>query len=202
MATFDAYNLNRDEELCLLALSGDRVAEEVLVTRYNRLVRICARPFFLAGGDSEDLIQEGMFGLLKAIREFDSERDASFRTFAEVCIRNRIRSAVTAASRGKHAPLNDSISLEHDMDTDVLNHSQDSPEEVLIDREEYLERMESLKLRLSGFESTVLVSYLRGLSYQEIADQLHRPRKSVDNAVQRIRQKVAQYFTSGVISES
>ena len=202
MAAFDTYSLYRDEELCTLASSGDRVAEEILVTRYNRLVRICARPFFLAGGDSEDLIQEGMFGLLKAIREFDSERDVSFHTFAEVCIRNRVRSAVTAASRGKHTPLNESISLENDIDTDVLNHSQDSPEELLIDREEYLERIESLKLRLSGFESTVLVSYLRGLSYQEIADELHRPRKSVDNAVQRIRQKVAQHFTSGVISES
>lgn len=202
METYDAYELKHDEELCALASSGDRMAEEVLVTRYNRLVRICARPFFLAGGDSEDLIQEGMFGLLKAIREFDTQHDASFHTFAEVCIRNRIRSAVTAASRGKHTPLNESISLEHDMDSEVLNRSQDSPEELLIDREEYLERLENLKLLLSGFESMVLDSYLRGLSYQEIADQLHRPRKSVDNAVQRIRQKVAQYFTSGVISES
>lgn len=202
MAANDVYDPNSDETLCFLAASGDRIAEEVLVMRYNRLVRICARPFFLVGGDSEDLIQEGMFGLLKAIREFDPERDVTFRTFAEVCIRNRIRSAITAASRGKHAPLNESISLENDIDNGVPSAAQIGPEELLIGREEYLERIESLKVQLSRFESTVLDSYLHGLSYQEIAEQLHRPRKSVDNAVQRIRKKVAQHFSSGVISES
>lgn len=200
--TNDAYNLNNDETLCFLAISGDRIAEETLVMRYSRLVRICARPFFLIGGDSEDLIQEGMFGLLKAIREFDAERDVTFRTFAEVCIRNRIRSAITAASRGKHTPLNESISLENEIDSGTSHAVQISPEELLIGREEYLERMETLKVQLSGFESTVLTAYLRGLSYQEIAEQLHRPRKSVDNAVQRVRRKVAQHFSSGVISES
>ena len=202
MAINDAYDPNSDEMLCSLAVSGDRIAEEVLVMRYNRLVRICARPFFLVGGDSEDLIQEGMFGLLKAIREFDPERDVTFRTFAEVCIRNRVRSAVTAASRGKHTPLNESISLENDIDNSVHIISQTGPEELLIGREEYWERMETLKVQLSKFESLVLDSYLHGLSYQEIAEQLHRPRKSVDNAVQRIRKKVAQHFSSGVISES
>lgn len=206
METIGAYNqTDSDETLCLLAASGDRIAEEVLVTRYNRLVRICARPFFLAGGDSEDLIQEGMFGLLKAIREFDPSHDASFRTFAEICIRNRIRSAVTAASRGKHAPLNDSVSFEgplFDGGNDLSGQAQDSPEELLIGREEYLERLESLKDQLSGFETTVLELYLLGCSYQEIAEQMQRPRKSVDNAVQRIRRKVAQHLTSGVISKS
>ena len=202
METFDTYQPESDEVLCALAASGDRIAEETLVMRYNRLERMCARPFFLVGGDSEDLIQEGMFGLLKAIREFNPDRDAAFRTFAEVCIRNRIRSAITAASRGKHTPLNESISLEHDIDNGVPINSQYGPEELLIGREEYLERIESLKVQLSGFESTVLASYLRGLSYQEIAEQLHRPRKSVDNAVQRIRRKVAQHFSTGVISES
>ena len=202
METFVTYQSESDEVLCALAAAGDRIAEETLVMRYGRLVRMCARPFFLAGGDSEDLIQEGMFGLLKAIREFTPDRDASFRTFAEVCIRNRVRSAIAAASRGKHTPLNESISLEHDIDNGVPSNSQYGPEELLIGREEYLERIESLKVQLSGFESTVLASYLRGLSYQEIADQLQRPRKSVDNAVQRIRRKVAQHFSSGVISES
>ena len=206
METIDSYNqANSDETLCTLAASGDRIAEEVLVTRYNRLVRICARPFFLAGGDSEDLIQEGMFGLLKAIREFDPERDAAFRTFAEVCIRNRIRSAVAAAARGKHAPLNDSVSLEAPFwaeQSDRSGPAQDSPEDMLIGREEHLERLGLLKGQLSGFESDVLKLYLRGLSYQEIAQEMHRSRKSVDNAVQRIRRKVAQHFTSGVISES
>lgn len=194
-----------DETLCILAASGDRIAEEVLVMRYNRLVRICARPFFLAGGDSEDLIQEGMFGLLKAIREFDPERDVSFRTFAETCIRNRVRSAVTAASRGKHAPLNDSVSFEGSYwreHPNLFSPAQGSPEDLFIGREEQLERLGLLKDQLSSFESSVLELYLRGLSYQEIADRMQRPRKSVDNAVQRIRRKVAQQFHPGVISES
>ena len=197
--------LKNDEALCALAAVGDRLAEEILVLRYNRLVRVCARPFFLAGGDSEDLIQEGMFGLLKAIREFDPNRDATFRTFAEVCVRNRIRSAVTAAARGKHTPLNDSISFEapsFGVDGAASGSSMHDPEYLIIGREEYTERLEKLKLQLSGFESDVLASYLSGLSYQEIAEQLHRPRKAVDNAVQRIRKKVALQVDSGVISES
>ena len=111
-----------DETLCTLAASGDRIAEETLVLRYNRLVRVCARPYFLTGGDSEDLIQEAMFGLLKAIREFDPARDASFRTFAQVCIRNRIRTVVAAAARDKHAPLNHSLPME------VLSDLASSPE--------------------------------------------------------------------------
>ena len=191
-----------DEVLCTRAVSGDRVAEESLVMRYNRLVRICARPFFLAGGDSEDLIQEGMLGLLKAIREFDSSRDAAFRTFAETCIRNRVRSAVTAAARGKHAPLNDSISFDCAQWRDRPGPAQGSPEELVIDREEQSERLDVLKDRLSKFEAAVLRYYLGGLSYQEIAERTRRPLKSVDNAVQRIRRKVAQQLYSGVISES
>lgn len=101
-----------DETLCRLAASGDRVAEERLVMRYNRLVRMCARPYFLAGGDSEDLIQEGMVGLLAAIREYDSSKAAVFRTYAEVCIKNRLFSVIKAAARDKHTPLNNSVSFE------------------------------------------------------------------------------------------
>lgn len=207
METVKAYNKgNSDEMLCTLASLGNRIAEEVLVARYNRLVRICARPFFLAGGDREDLIQEGMFGLLKAIRQFNPARTISFYTFAEICIRNRVRSAVTAAARGKHAPLNDSISMEatflFDQKFKFSHPTQGSPEELLIDREEYWMLLKILKDQLSGFEAVVLKLYLRGLSYQEIASQIHRPRKSVDNAVQRIRRKVAHHINPGVISES
>ena len=101
-----------DEILCLQAASGDRIAEETLVMRYNRLVRICARPYFLAGGDSEDLIQEGMVGLLNAIREYVPQKGTAFRTYAEICIRNRILSAIRAASRDKHTPLNHYVSFE------------------------------------------------------------------------------------------
>lgn len=184
-----------DEELCALVASGCREAEEELVKRYLRPVRVCARPYFLAGGDSEDLIQEAMFGLLKAIREFDSSHDVRFKTFAEVCIRNRIRSAVTSAARDKYAPLNDSVPF----DSPMLG-SGASPEELYISREEETERLSRLDERLSPLERKVLALFLLGLSYQEISEQVGRSTKSVDNAVQRIRRKVAGNF--GVFSES
>ena len=184
-----------DEELCRLTASGDRDAEEVLVKRYLRMVRVCARPYFLAGGDSEDLIQEATFGLLKAIREFAPGHDAKFKTFAEVCIRNRIRSAVTTASRSKHAPLNDSVPFESPM----LG-IEASPEELFISREEEAERLARLAEKLSPLEQKILELFLHGLSYREIGEQVGRPAKSVDNAIQRIRRKVAGDL--GVISES
>lgn len=195
-----------DEDLCVLTASGDRGAEEALVTRYSRLVRICARPLFLAGGDSEDLIQEGMMGLLKAVREFDPARDTRFRTFAEVCIRRRLLSTVVAASRDKHAPLNDSISIEtlffdHDPGHVPELSPYNNPEDLLIDREEQWERLDWLKEQLSDFESDVLDQYLQGFSYVKIACRVGRSLKSVDNAVQRIRRKVAQQISSGVFSE-
>lgn len=184
-----------DELLCRLAACGDRAAEEELVKRYLRVVRVCARPYFLAGGDSEDLIQEAMFGLLKAIREFDPQRDAAFRTFAEICIRNRIRSAVAAAARDKHAPLNNSVPFEPPM-----MGSGASPEDLYISREEEAERLDRLYSRLSPLERRILALFLRGLSYREISAQTGRSVKSVDNAVQRIRHKVAG--TLGDFSES
>ncbi len=184
-----------DEGLCQLAAAGDRDAEELLVKRYLRTVRVCARPFFLAGGDSEDLIQEATFGLLKAIREFDPGHDAKFKTFAEVCIRNRIRSAVATASRSKHAPLNESVPFESPMLGSGAN-----PEDLYISREEEAERLSLLDQKLSVLEREILVLFLQGLSYREISEQVGRPTKSVDNAIQRIRRKMAGKF--GVISES
>lgn len=199
-----------DEDLCLLARSGDRVAEETLVVRYNRLVRICARPYFLAGGDSEDLIQEGMVGLLSAIREFDPARGSPFRAYAETCIRNRIHSAIRAAARDKHSPLNHYISFETpflDGNADsyslsAVQHPQQNPEEMLINKEEQRERLGTLKGQLSGFEANILDLYLCGLSYAEIAIEVDRSPKAVDNAVQRIRRKVAQHLSSGDFSAS
>jgi len=184
-----------DELLCARAAAGEREAEELLVVRYQRMTRACARPYFLAGGDSEDLIQEAMIGLLNAIREFDPKHDTQFRTFAETCIRNRIRSAVTAAARDKHAPLNQSVPFEHPM----LG-SDSSPEELFINREEKRERLEKINQYLSPLERRILSLYLNGFSYQDIGLQLNKPVKSVDNAVQRIRRKVAAHY--GVFSES
>lgn len=202
--------ISSDEELCAKAISGDRIAEEELVMRYNRVVRICARPFFLAGGDSEDLIQEGMLGLLSAIRSFQTEKTASFRTYAEVCVKSRLISAVRAASSGKHSPLNSYISFEtpfFDGITDFPSFMaaglpQKNPEDVLISREELQEHLDIAKGQLSGFEASVLSYYLEGLSYREIAAQVKRSPKSVDNAVQRIRRKLAQHFSSGEFSVS
>ncbi|OUN18476.1 hypothetical protein B5G37_14050 [Pseudoflavonifractor sp. An85] len=184
-----------DEVLCAMAQEGDLDAEETLVLRYQRQVRMCARPFFLAGGDSEDLIQEAMFGLIKAIREFDPNRDIRFRTFADVCIRNRIRSAITSALRGKHTPLNDSVPFES-----MMGESDSSPEELFISQEEREERMAQINHCLSPLEQRVFAMFLQGLSYQEISIQVGRSVKSVDNAVQRIRRKVAPYY--GDISRS
>lgn len=196
--TANGKNELTDEVLCNRAANGDRTAEEALVLRYMRLARACARPYFLAGGDSEDLLQEAMFGLLKAIREYDEARDVTFRTFAEVCIRNRIRSAVTAASRDKHAPLNYSVPME-DQPLLEQDHISD-PEELFISKEEEAERLESLNRKLSSLEQRILSLYLHGFSYREIGEQVGRTDKSVDNAVQRIRRKVADHL--GVISKS
>lgn len=184
-----------DEELCRLAASGDPEAETTLVSRYARLVRICARPLFLAGGDSEDLIQEGMLGLLAAIRGFQSGKDTSFHTYAEICVRSRLFTAVRAAQRDKHLPLNHSVSFEpplFDGTSAHLFYREESPEDVVIGREELRERIGTLKGQLSGFEAEILSFYLGGLSCAEIASRVGRSTKSVDNAVQRIRRKVAR----------
>jgi len=188
-----------------LFLAGDPRAETELVGRYGWLVRACARPLFLAGGDSEDLIQEGFLGLLTAIRSFDPERDAAFRTFAEVCVRSRLHTAVRAAQGGKHAPLNHSVSYEpplFDGTNAYLFSSAESPEDVVIGREELKERLEVLKGRLSKFEAQILPPYLNGLSCGEIAQRVGRSQKSVDNAIQRIRRKTALQISTGVSSES
>ena len=197
-----------DEALAQLAGSGDRVAEETLVLRFGRLVRVCARPLFLMGGDSEDLVQEGMLGLLTAIREYDPDRGASFRTFAEVCTRNRLHSAVKAAARDKHTPLNSYVPLDPALfdgtDTEsrrTVDRTQGDPEAFFIQREDTQERMNQIYRQLSPLESRILRLYLSGSSYSEIAAKCHRPLKSVDNAVQRIRRKIARQSEQGESSQ-
>jgi len=189
-----------DEGLCQLSQTGDRTAEEVLVSRYHRLVRSCARPYFLAGGDTEDLLQEGMFGLIKAMREYDIQRDASFHTFAETCIRNRLYSVLKSAASGKHTPLNQSIPLNSSFFDTAPSFAQLDPEVMLIDREKAANLLESACRHLSEFEVKILGFYLDGLAYREIAEMVGKSPKSVDNAVQRIRRKVAHQLNSGEIS--
>ena len=201
-----------DSALQKLAADGDSYAEEELVSRYMRLVRICARPLFLAGGESEDLIQEGMFGLLSAVRQYNNEHNASFKTFAEWCIRNRLRSAVKSASSLKHDPLNSRVPLESILSDESQTQAvacaelfQKSPEEQVLAREnkKYTEQLYlSLVSMLSKYEKAVLTYYLEGLSYKEIAKLTGKGDKAVDNAIQRIRRKTAQMLKSGDISNS
>lgn len=197
-----------DESLCRLAASGSREAEEILVCRYTRLVRTCARPFFLIGGDSEDLTQEGMVGLIKAVREYDAEKAASFRTFAEVCIRNRLYSVLRAAARDKHSPLNQSVPLDppffdsNSYTSGTNDLAQGNPETFLIDREHTAALLAGVRKQLSEFEAKILGYYLDGLSCREIAETAGISPKSVDNAVRRVRRKTAQQLLSGDFSGS
>lgn len=197
-----------DTELAERAAGGDRLAEEILADRYMRLVRVCARPLFLAGGDSEDLIQEGTFGLLSAIRQYDPQSSASFRTFAEHCIRMRLLSAVRSASRLKHLPLNDGLSLEQLSEDSGSQLSaspeafRQNPENLVLARESKEELYAIFSQCLSKMEKQVLDLFLEGLSYREIAERLGKDEKAVDNAVQRIRRKLARNPNLGEIREA
>jgi len=204
-AQMTAYTALPDESLSDLARRGDRDAEEILVKRYNRLVRQLARPFYLAGGDSDDLIQEGMIGLICAVREYDGQRAASFRTFAEICIRNRLYSAVRAAARDKHTPLNQSVPLEmpfFDGQSSCFGAmAGENPEDLIIGRERVQDALSDVRKQLSDFEAKILGYYLDGLTIREMAKAVLRSPKSVDNAVQRIRRKAARHLQAGDISK-
>lgn len=203
----DNYLEFNDDELQALAHSGDSRAENELAIRYRRMVRICSRPYFLAGGDSEDLIQEGMLGLLSAIREYDPSIGTNFKTYAEICIKNRLLSAVKSASRLKHAFLNERVSLEEILSEEsgtLTAYSVEvfsrSPEEQVLARESKDDFISVFSRHLSRFEVQVLQLYLDGLSYNEIATQCGKTHKSVDNAVQRIRNKLARHLDLGDFS--
>ena len=188
-----------DESLCRLAASGDPLAETELVGRYTRLVRVCARPLFLAGGDSEDLIQEGMIGLFKAIRDFDNTKEASFFHFAELCITRQLYKAVEASNRKKHAPLNSYVSfysengengypLAETLTMDGIG----NPEQMMIDQENVEQFWKRLRTHLSRMEREVLDQYLAGLHYQQIAEKMGKTPKSIDNALSRIKAKIRE----------
>lgn len=181
-----------DNELIELTRNGNFSAENILAKRYSMLVRICARQYFLMGGDREDLNQEGMLGLLSAIRSYDANRGASFKTYAERCIHSRLISAIEGDRRMKHAPLNSGMSLDSIYENEAMmaEYFRD-PEEILLEQERYRELTESLLDKLSHYEVSVLRCFLDGMSYKEIAETLHKTEKSVDNAVQRIRKKFA-----------
>lgn len=204
---FDYADLS-DNELVRCAAEGDRAAEEALAERYLPLVNACAKPLRLCGGEGKDLSQEGVFGLLSAIRSYDPSNGASFHTFAEHCIRMRLLSAVKSASRLKHFPLNDSMSLEQlSEESDprlsaVMEAFHRNPEDMVLARENKEELYQALSDCLSKYEKKVFSLYLKGQSYQEIGARLGKDVKSVDNAVQRIRRKLARNLHLGDISMS
>ncbi len=192
----EMFETLKDEELISLSRAGNHSAEEALILRYTSYVRSFARPYFLAGGDSEDLIQEGMIGVVKAISAFDVSEPVSFKTFAAMCIRNRIYSAIRHSMRDKNRPLNNYIPIGGEEDESVAALSPDKtvdPAEQIIGEESYLELLGAAEKLLSGFEKKVLSLYLKGLSYAEISKSVGKPQKSVDNAISRIRRKFAQY---------
>ncbi len=185
-----------DEELQALVTQQEAGAEEALAERYIRVVRACARPYFLSGGDSEDLIQEGMLGLLSAIREYDETKSASFKTYAEICIHNRIRSAIRSAGRKKNAPLNDGVPYDEVLSDGSQSldarYYQRGPEEQVLARETEKEFLSAYSRSLSKFEHETLRLYLQGLTYEEMAQAVGKDVKAVDNAIQRIRRKLAR----------
>ena len=179
-----------DEQLIEHINAGETACMDVLIERYKRQVRNQARPLYLIGGDSDDLIQEGMLGLFKAIRDYRPEKSDSFEAFAGLCISRQLYSAIQAAGRLKHAPLNSYVELSPELGEQAERLKGKSPEELLIDQE----NIESLRAEIlkvaTPLEQEILTAYLNGQSYSEIALRLNKEPKSIDNALQRIRRKL------------
>ncbi len=195
------YEPLADEQIVELSAEGDKQATEYILAKYKNLVRSRAKDLYLAGADREDLVQEGMIGLFKAIRDFDATKQASFRGFAELCIKRQLITAVRGASRQKHMPLNSYVSLngtsfEDDTERslmDMLAEREAVDPEALFLRREKVETLESVAAqKLSNLERSVLSLYIGGMNYQEIAVELKRTPKSIDNALQRIKRKLEE----------
>jgi len=193
------FQQEADEDVVQWAKGGNEVATEFLINKYKNFVRVKAKSYFLVGADREDIIQEGMIGLYKAIRDFRADKLASFRAFAELCITRQIITAIKTATRQKHIPLNSYISLNkpiYDEDSDrtmldiISGTKITDPEEVFISHELSDDLREKIQENLSELESQVLLSYLEGKSYQEMAKELNRHVKSIDNALQRVKRKI------------
>ena len=197
----DSYD---DEQLVELARSGDELAIELLLNRYRHYARAKARSYFLAGADKEDIVQEGMIGLYKAIRDFQADKNTAFRAFAELCMTRQIITAIKTATRQKHIPLNsyvslnkpapdeedDARSLEESLETKTIS----DPADLVVSAEEIANIKASVGKVLSTFETEVLQLYMDGKSYQQIADMLGRHVKSIDNALQRIKRKLEHHM--------
>lgn len=194
-----AYEQMSDEEIIALAKAGNLPALEYILNKYTNFVKSRARPYFLMGADREDIIQEGMIGLYKAIRDFRSEKLSSFRAFAEICITRQIITAIKTATRQKHVPLNSYVSLSRpvfDENSDktlidlIAENKCIDPEELFINKENYRSMGVRITEILSEMELRILSLYLEGKSYQEMSQELGKQVKSIDNALQRVKRKL------------
>lgn len=191
-----------DEDAVMLAQQGDGQALAYLLNKYKNFVRSKARSYFLIGADHEDIVQEGMIGLYKAIRDFQPARLASFRSFAELCVKRQIITAIKAATRQKHVPLNSYVSLNkplYDEESDrtlldVIEGRVTNPEDLYISQEDLAHIQAQMDDLLSDLERQVLDAFMDGKSYQEIADLLGRHVKSIDNALQRVKRKLVKFM--------
>lgn len=197
------YDLRTDEDLVDEVREGNTEALEHLINKYKNFVRAKARSYFLIGADREDIVQEGMIGLYKSIRDFRGDKLASFKAFAELCITRQIITAIKTATRQKHIPLNSYISLDkpiYDEDSDrtlldvICGPRVTNPEDLIINQEEFSGLEDKMGEILSDLERRVLMLYLEGRSYQEIAADLDRHVKSIDNALQRVKRKLERYL--------
>ena len=198
------YQELKDEELLVMSSQGNKHAEEELLCRYKNYVRKKVRPYFLVGADTDDIVQEGMIGLYKAIRDYKVSKNDNFRAFADLCITRQVITAVKTSLRNKHAPLNSYISLNrpvYDDDNSVTFYdlitkaTASDPEEVFIDNETTKEINSKIHKTLSKFEYLVFERFLQGNSYAEIAEETGKTLKSIDNALQRIKKKISQLLT-------
>jgi RNA polymerase sporulation-specific sigma factor len=197
------YLLFEDDVIVDLVHKGDSEALDYLIQKYRNFVRAKARTYFLIGADKEDIVQEGMIGLYKAIRDFRGDKLSSFKAFAELCITRQIITAIKTATRQKHIPLNSYVSLDkpiYDEESDrtlmdVISGTKVSdPEELIINQEEFDDIEIKMAELLSDLERKVLALYLDGQSYQEISEELNRHVKSIDNALQRVKRKLERYL--------
>ncbi len=202
---YEAYAHMTDEEAVKLAQSGDSPVLEYLLNKYKNFVRSKARSYFLIGADHEDIVQEGMIGLYKAIRDFKEDKLSSFRAFAELCITRQIITAIKTATRQKHIPLNSYVSLNkpiYDEESDrtlldvITEDHFSNPESMMISKEDFSVIEDKIGAMLSGLEKDVLIKYMEGKSYQEISEEINRHVKSIDNALQRVKRKLQKYLDS------
>ncbi len=192
----DKFQQLCDEELIEEIRNGTVGCIDVLIERYKGMVRAKAKRLYLFGGENEDLIQEGMIGLFKAIQDYNPEKEASFETFGNLCVLRQMYTAIQASNRQKHSPLNSYVELSEELDIEE-GIASDNPENLFIEKEDTKQLLESMELLLSAYEVQVLRLCLSGMDYQQTAKELGKTAKSIDNALQRVRKKLEVFSSTG-----